>query len=71
MGKTKLGFTTILRRISFCTTGSIQPGACPTILPSAVAMMRIATQLKSSTLTATSTQNAGKTESTFPFHLKR
>lgn len=62
---------TILRRINCCTKNSIQRGACPIILPSAVAIRRTATRLTSSTLTADSTQSAEKTGSTFSFRLKR
>jgi hypothetical protein len=71
MDKAKLGFTTIRRRINSCTRNSIQHGICPIIRQLAVAMMQTATRRKSSTSTATSTRNAEKTESTFPFHRKR
>ena len=71
MDKARLGFTTIHRRIASCTRNSIQRGTCPIIRPPAVAMMRTATRLISSTSMVTSTQNAERTESTFPFHLKR
>jgi hypothetical protein len=71
MDKVRLGFTAIPRRISSCTRSSIQHGACPIILPSAVAMTRTAIRQKSNTSTATSTQNAERTESTFQFQRKR
>jgi len=66
MGKARLCRATILHRISSCTKSFMQRGTCPIILPSAVAMRRTATRLKSSTLTATSTQNVEKTENSFP-----
>jgi hypothetical protein len=40
MDRTRLGFTTILRRISSCTRSSIQHGTCPIIRPPAVAKRR-------------------------------
>lgn len=69
--KARLDFTTILHRINSRTRSSIQHGACPIIRPSVVAMMRTVIPPRSSTSTATSTQSAGKTESSFPFHRKR
>jgi hypothetical protein len=66
-----MGFTAIRRKIGSCTRSSIRHGACPTIHPLAVAMMRTATRLKSNTSMAASTQSAEKTESTFAFHLRR
>ena len=71
MDKARLRCATILHRISPFTKGSIQNGTCSIILRLAVAITRSATRLKSSTLTATSTRNAAKTESTFPFQIKR
>jgi hypothetical protein len=71
MGKVKLGFTTIRRKISSCTKNSIRHGTCPIIRPPAVAIMLTATLPKSGTSTATSTQSAEKTESTFPSRPKR
>jgi len=71
MDKAGLDFTTIRRRISSCTRNSIQRGTCQIIRPPAVAMMPTATRPKSSTSTATSTQSAEKTESTFPSRPKR
>jgi len=71
MDRAKLGFTTTRRKISCCTRNSIRHGTCLIIRPLAVAMMRTATQPKSSASTATSTQNAEKTESTLLFHRKR
>src|SRR5437764_981220 len=61
----------IFRRISSCMKDFMQSGTCPTIPPLAVATRRTATRLRSSTLTATSTQDAERTASTFPFQLKR
>ena len=61
----------ILRKTSGCTKNSIQRGACPTIHRLAVATTRIATRLKSSTLTETSTPSVEKTGSTFSFRPKR
>ncbi len=71
MAKANQGFATIPRRISSCMRNSIQGGICRITRPSAVAMKRTAIRPKSGTSTATSTRNAERTESTFPFHRKR